>query len=54
MQAMVTQPLPRQSIQLDGVATAYLDAGQGETMVALHSIPTSSLLFAPLLPYLTR
>ncbi len=51
---MVTHPLPRQSILLDSVATAYLDAGHGEPIVALHGIPTSSLLFAPLLPHLTN
>jgi pimeloyl-ACP methyl ester carboxylesterase len=40
----------RHSTQLDGVTTTYLDVGQGETIVALHGIPTSSLLFAPLVP----
>jgi len=44
--------LLRQTLQLDGLTTAYLEAGQGETLVALHGIPTSSLLFAPLFPYL--
>ena len=51
---MMMDQLPRKSIQLDSVATAYLDAGQGETIVALHGIPTSSLLFAPLLPHLSN
>ena len=50
---MMDQP-PRKSIQLNGVATAYLDVGQGETMVALHGIPTSALLFAPLVPPLSK
>lgn len=49
---MLPLHLPRKTIRLDGVATAYLDIGQGETIVALHGIPTSSLLFAPLLPRL--
>lgn len=49
----VNQP-PRRSIQLENVATTYLDVGQGDTLVALHGIPTSSLLFAPLLPHLTN
>lgn len=31
-----------------GVRTAYLDIGDGEPIVALHGIPTSSLLFEPL------
>jgi pimeloyl-ACP methyl ester carboxylesterase len=35
------------------VSTAYLDAGRGEAIVALHGVPTSSALFEPLLPYLT-
>jgi len=35
-----------------GVSTAYLDAGEGEPIVALHGIPTSSLLFDPLVPHL--
>lgn len=48
----MNQPV-RKSIQLNGVTTTYLDVGQGETIVALHGIPTSSLLFAPLLPHLT-
>lgn len=45
---------PRRSIQLNGVTTTYLDVGQGDTLVALHGIPTSSLLLAPLLPHLTN
>jgi pimeloyl-ACP methyl ester carboxylesterase len=35
-----------------GVSTAYLDSGDGEPLVALHGIPTSSLLFEPLVPHL--
>jgi len=35
-----------------GVSTAYLDTGEGEPIVALHGIPTSSLLFDPLVPHL--
>src|SRR2546425_1976980 len=34
------------------VRTAYLDIGDGEPIVALHGIPTSSLLFDPLAPHL--
>lgn len=45
---------PRRSIDLNGVATTYLDVGQGDRIVALHGIPTSSLLFASLLPHLTK
>ena len=37
---------------VDGIQTAYLDVGDGEPLVALHGIPTSSALFAPLLPRL--
>jgi pimeloyl-ACP methyl ester carboxylesterase len=44
----------RRQIQLNNLRTAYLDEGQGETIVALHGIPTSSLLFAPLLPHLSN
>jgi pimeloyl-ACP methyl ester carboxylesterase len=35
-----------------GVRTAYLDAGEGEPVVAIHGVPTSSELFEPLLPAL--
>jgi haloalkane dehalogenase len=49
----ISQPSRRQ-IQLNGLTTAYLDHGQGETIVALHGIPTSSLLFAPLTPHLSN
>lgn len=49
---MTTGRLPRKSVQLNGITTAYLDCGQGEPIVALHGIPTSSLLFAPLAPFL--
>ncbi|MFO0699990.1 MAG: alpha/beta hydrolase [Nitrospira sp.] len=45
---------PRRSACLNGVATAYLDVAHGDTIVALHGIPTSSLLFTPLLPYLSH
>lgn len=48
----MTQHLPRQHVDLNGLTTAYLDHGEGEPIVALHGIPTSSLLFAPLLPCL--
>lgn len=48
----MTQHLPRQHVELNGIPTAYLDHGEGEPIVALHGIPTSSLLFAPLLPCL--
>ena len=51
---MVTRQWLRKSIRLNGVATAYLDVGHGETIVALHGIPTSSLLFAPPLPHLNN
>jgi pimeloyl-ACP methyl ester carboxylesterase len=37
---------------LGGIATAFLDAGVGDTIVALHGVPTSSALFEPLLPHL--
>jgi pimeloyl-ACP methyl ester carboxylesterase len=50
---MAIHQLSHSSIRLANVATAYLDVGQGETIVALHGIPTSSLLFAPLVPHLT-
>src|SRR5512143_2967404 len=35
-----------------GVRTAYLDAGAGDPVVAIHGVPTSSELFEPLLPAL--
>ncbi len=51
---MTMNQLPRKNIQLNGIQTAYLDSGQGESIVALHGIPTSSLLFGPLLPFLNN
>jgi pimeloyl-ACP methyl ester carboxylesterase len=52
MNSADANPLIRKSIQLNGSLTSYLDCGKGETIVALHGIPTSSLLFAPLAPFL--
>jgi pimeloyl-ACP methyl ester carboxylesterase len=45
--------IPRRQVSLDGVTTAFLDAGRGEPMVALHGVPTSSALFEPLLAHLS-
>lgn len=42
----------RERVSIDGVSTAFLDAGRGATIVALHGVPTSSALFEPLLPHL--
>ncbi len=39
---------------MNHITTSFLENGQGETVVALHGIPTSSLLFAPLLPFLNN
>jgi haloalkane dehalogenase len=50
---MTANQLSRKSVQLNGLTTAYLDDGQGETIVALHGIPTSSLLFLQLMPLLS-
>jgi len=44
----------RKTVLIGGLSTAYLDVGRGETIVALHGIPTSSALFEPLLPFLTE
>jgi pimeloyl-ACP methyl ester carboxylesterase len=44
--------LMRRSVNCAGIRTAYLDAGEGEAVVALHGVPTSSELFEPLLPAL--
>jgi len=46
------ESLHRRSASFDGIATAWLDEGQGQAIVALHGIPTSSSLFEPLLPHL--
>jgi pimeloyl-ACP methyl ester carboxylesterase len=37
---------------VNGLSTSYVDVGEGEPIVALHGIPTSSALFAPLVPHL--
>ena len=47
----VITPEPRQAL-VNGLATSYLDAGEGTPIVALHGIPTSSALFAALVPHL--
>ena len=44
--------MPRRFTHVGGVRTAYLDAGSGEPIVAIHGVPTSSELFEPLLPAL--
>ena len=44
--------MQRRLVSLRGVSTAFLDEGVGETVVALHGVPTSSALFEPLIPYL--
>jgi haloalkane dehalogenase len=50
---MATSRLPRRFVNVAGVQTAYLDAGEGsDAVVALHGVPTSSELFEPLLPAL--
>ena len=42
----------RKRASIAGVPTAFLDAGRGEAVVALHGVPTSAALFEPLLPHL--
>jgi haloalkane dehalogenase len=42
----------RQRRSIAAVETCFLDHGDGEPIVALHGIPTSSALFEPLLPEL--
>src|SRR3989304_1475975 len=42
--------LDRKNVLVGAVRTAYIDHGSGETIVALHGIPTSSRLFEPLAP----
>jgi pimeloyl-ACP methyl ester carboxylesterase len=37
---------------VDGIRTRWLEAGDGDTLVAVHGIPTSSDLFLPVLPHL--
>jgi len=49
---MMTNQPARKRILIDGVPTSYLDLGEGEPIVALHGIPTSSLLFLPMVPFL--
>src|SRR5215831_17317514 len=48
---MANQPF-RQRALINGVSTSYLDLGAGDPIVALHGIPTSSLLFVPMMPFL--
>lgn len=42
----------KRHVVIDGVATSFVDVGSGEVIVALHGIPMSSALFAPLLSFL--
>jgi len=44
--------IKRERASIDGISTSWIDAGRGETVVALHGIPTSSALFEPLIPCL--
>lgn len=49
---MSPSPWPRRTVEVAGVRTAWLDAGAGDPVVAIHGVPTSSELFEPLLPAL--
>jgi pimeloyl-ACP methyl ester carboxylesterase len=48
----ISASIERKAVIASGVETAYLDAGRGPALVALHGLRTSSQLFAPLLPHL--
>jgi pimeloyl-ACP methyl ester carboxylesterase len=45
--------MKRKVANVHGTRSAYLDAGEGDAVVALHGVPTSSALFEPLLPHLS-
>jgi pimeloyl-ACP methyl ester carboxylesterase len=39
------EPLPKNKVELSGVNVAYTDAGEGEPILFVHGIPTSSYLW---------
>lgn len=39
------QPLPKETVELGPVRTAYVDAGEGRPILLVHGIPTSSYLW---------
>jgi haloalkane dehalogenase len=48
-----TLRIDRKQVSVAGVSTTFLDVGSGSTTVALHGVPTSSVLFEPLIPGLS-
>jgi pimeloyl-ACP methyl ester carboxylesterase len=48
-----TLRIDRKQASVAGVSTTFLDVGSGSTIVALHGVPTSSVLYEPLIPGLS-
>jgi 2-hydroxymuconate-semialdehyde hydrolase len=51
---MITDSNPRQFVEVDGHRIAYTRAGQGPSVVLIHGIPTSSVLWRHAAPILAR
>ncbi len=47
-----TQRYTKQTVEVHGVAMAYVEAGQGRPIVLLHGNPTSSYLWRNVIPHL--
>lgn len=45
-------PFAKQTVEVDGVALAYVDEGEGDPIVLLHGNPTSSYLWRNVIPHL--
>ncbi len=48
-----SEPLPKSSIDVDGVAMAFHEEGEGDPIVFLHGNPTSSYLWRNVIPHLS-
>ncbi|MFK7830702.1 MAG: haloalkane dehalogenase [Congregibacter sp.] len=46
-------PFEKKTVEVDGLALAYVEAGEGAPIVLLHGNPTSSYLWRNVIPHLT-
>jgi haloalkane dehalogenase len=47
-------PFTKQRVEVDGIAIAYVDVGDGDPIVFLHGNPTSSYLWRNVVPHLVE
>jgi haloalkane dehalogenase len=48
-----TSPFDKRSVEVDGLAMAYVEEGEGPPIVLLHGNPTSSFLWRNVIPHLS-